>query len=116
MAHNSITTVATENELKGVPLKKDRGTIVKITFEIVYPDRSKKIVAYDHEWLNLLAGILFDDVVMNEKEKGLFNKSTEDWTVNPAFIKIGKNGDERGGCCLRGGHSGDDCWQMIAGN
>lgn len=113
MQHNSITTVATENELRGVPLRSDRGTIVKITFEIVYPDRSKKIVAYDHEWLSQLAGIHFDDVAMNDKEKGLFNKSKEDWTVNPAFIKVGKDGVRAGSCCLRAGHSGDDCWALM---
>jgi hypothetical protein len=113
MPHASITTVATEQELRGVPLREDRGTIVKITFEIVYPDKSKKIVAYDHEWINLLSAILFDEVIMNDKDKALFNVSKEDWRMNPAFIKKGKDGISSGSCCKNAGHGGADCWEIV---
>jgi hypothetical protein len=109
--HAHITTVATASELRGIKLKNDRGTITKITFEITYPDHSKKIIAHDFAWIKKLSGIHFDEVIMSDEEKKIWFVS-ENWEDNPAFIKISKTGKRAGSCCKRPGHSGDDCWRM----
>lgn len=111
MAQTSIRLVATDADLAGVSLRSDRGTIIGLTFEIVYPDREKKVVHYDHKEVAEIAALHFHESVMNPKEQQLF-AAKADWSQNYAFTKVGVDGERIGACCGKPGHSGDTCWKQ----
>lgn len=61
-----------------------RGTVVKATFEIRYPDGSRKIAELlEPENVGV---IVLDPEKVPESDQGLVNVSDSDWKQNPAMI------------------------------
>ena len=61
-----------------------RGTVKKITFEVEYPDGSRKTsVIEDAEDV---ASITFHAEGVSQRDLQLFNKSSSDWRENPTML------------------------------
>ena len=93
-------------EITESPMK--RGKIKKIIMEIEYPDNSSIVAYYNEKWLDKTGAILFHESCMTEEQRKSFY-GTEDWEMNPTFLrwKRGKNlGDYR---CLNDGNPCDHC-------
>ncbi|WP_153064521.1 hypothetical protein [Agrobacterium sp. LAD9] len=63
-------------------LKRDRGTITKVTLEVTYPDGSIKEAVLD---VDNISALYFDEAAMDEDTKRHFSTS-EDWKENPSFV------------------------------
>ncbi len=61
-----------------------RGVVKSITFEVEYPDGSKKTAQVDNP--QEISSIAFEDATMGEDELKLFHVSDSDWKENPAMV------------------------------
>lgn len=61
-----------------------RGAVVKMTFEIEYPDGSRKVAEVDDpQGVGL---VVFDAANVPAGDEALFNVSEADWKQNPSMI------------------------------
>ncbi len=72
-----------------------RGTVVRATFEIEYPDGSRKIAELPQP--ESVSSIIFDPEKVPEGDQGLVNVSDSDWKQNPAMIVYPLLSDGEGG-------------------
>ncbi len=61
-----------------------RGTVVKATVEIEYPDGSRKVTEIDRP--HDVGSIVLDEEKIPPGDQGLFNVSEEDWKQNPSMV------------------------------
>jgi hypothetical protein len=71
-----------------------RGTVVKATFEIEYPDGSRKVAELDNP--EDVGSVVFDPVSVPPGDEGLFSISESDWKQNPTMIVYPKAGSREG--------------------
>ena len=84
-----------------------RGTVVKLTFEIEYPDGSRKVAELDSP--EKVSSIAFDSTSVSAGDAELFNVSESDWKQNPSMIVYPKAGEaESIPFCTHNGCSGPD--------
>lgn len=70
-----------------------RGTLVKATFEIEYPDGSRKTAELDVP--KDVGSIILDSELVPAGDEGLFDVSESDWKQNPSMIIYPKTGTSR---------------------
>ena len=64
----------------------NRGKVVKVTFEIEYPDGSSKVSSLTGDMLGDLAAIVLDEVLVPERQLSEWNASSQDWRKNPTML------------------------------
>jgi hypothetical protein len=71
-----------------------RGAVVKATFEIEYPDGSRKVTELDNP--QDVGSVVFDAASVPAGDEGLFNVSESDWKQNPSMIIYPKTSGAEG--------------------
>lgn len=85
-----------------------RGKIKKLIIEIQYPDNSSIVTYYDEEWIQKTGAILFHESCMTAEQRESF-KGSDDWEMNPTFLRWKRGTDLGGGKCLDDGGPCDHC-------